>query len=67
MPEKSKTYSSLSTPPDVYKRLYRAKAFIDDSFDKPIDLNQIARQAYFSPMRSDNNFSITKGGQNEIN
>jgi AraC-like DNA-binding protein len=49
MPEKPKTYSSLSTPPDVYKRLYRAKEFIDDSFGKPIDLNQIAQQAYFSP------------------
>jgi AraC-like DNA-binding protein len=34
---------------DLYKRLYRAKEFIDDCYDKPIDLNRIAGQAYFSP------------------
>jgi AraC-like DNA-binding protein len=33
----------------IYKRLYRSKEFIDDCFYEQIDLNKIARQAYFSP------------------
>ena len=33
----------------VYKRLYRSKEFIDDCFNEPLDLDTIARQAYFSP------------------
>lgn len=33
----------------IYKRLYRSKEFIDDCYNKPIDLNTIAGQANFSP------------------
>ena len=33
----------------VYQRLYHAREFIDRSFHLPIALDQIARQAFFSP------------------
>src|SRR5258706_7350616 len=33
---------------DTYKRLYRAKEFIDDSFNEPIDLGAIAQKASYS-------------------
>ncbi len=34
---------------DLYKRLYRAKEFIDDQFCEQIDLNQISKEACISP------------------
>ena len=33
----------------LYKRLYRSKEFIDDCYNEPLDLDSIARKAYFSP------------------
>jgi AraC-like DNA-binding protein len=33
---------------DTYQRLLRARAFIDESYDLPLDLKQIASQASFS-------------------
>jgi AraC-like DNA-binding protein len=33
---------------DIYKRLFKAKEFIDDSFSEPINLDEIARKANFS-------------------
>jgi AraC-like DNA-binding protein len=33
---------------EVYRRIYRARKFIDQSFQRPLDLRQISRQAYFS-------------------
>jgi AraC-like DNA-binding protein len=33
---------------DTYQRLIRARAFIDDCYDLPLDLEQIASQASFS-------------------
>ena len=33
----------------LYQRLYRSKEFIDDCYNEPIDLNAIAREAFFSP------------------
>jgi AraC-like DNA-binding protein len=33
---------------DSYKRLIRARAFIDECYDLPLDLEQIAGQASFS-------------------
>ena len=34
--------------PDVYRRLCRARDFMDDCYELPLDLDQIARQACFS-------------------
>jgi AraC-like DNA-binding protein len=34
---------------EVYQRLYHARRFIDANYHLPIDLDQIARQAFFSP------------------
>jgi AraC-like DNA-binding protein len=34
--------------PDVYRRLCRARAFMDACYDLPLDLNQISRRACFS-------------------
>jgi AraC-like DNA-binding protein len=34
---------------DIYKRLCRAKEFIDDQFSEQINLNQIAKEACISP------------------
>jgi AraC-like DNA-binding protein len=39
---------SRKLPPDVYRRLCRARAFIDDCYDLPLDVDQISRQACFS-------------------
>jgi AraC-like DNA-binding protein len=36
------------TAPDVFKRLDRARQFIDQSYDLPLDLKQISSQACFS-------------------
>ena len=33
---------------DTYKRLRRARAFIDDCYDQPLDLDQISREACLS-------------------
>ncbi len=33
---------------DVYRRIYRARKFIDESFHRPLDLQQISKQAFFS-------------------
>ncbi len=33
---------------EVYRRVYRARKFIDQSFHRPLDLQQISRQAHFS-------------------
>jgi len=33
---------------DVYRRVYRARKFIDESFHRPLDLHQISKQAFFS-------------------
>jgi AraC-like DNA-binding protein len=35
-------------PSDVYRRLCRARDFIDDCYELPLDLDQISRQACFS-------------------
>lgn len=35
--------------PDFYQRMYRSKEFIDDCYSAPIDLNAIAKEAFFSP------------------
>jgi len=35
-------------PSDVYSRLCRARDFMDDCYDLPLDLDQISRQACFS-------------------
>ncbi|HEX8776247.1 MAG TPA: AraC family transcriptional regulator [Pyrinomonadaceae bacterium] len=35
-------------PPDIYRRLCRARDFMDDCYDLPLDLDQISRQACFS-------------------
>ena len=34
---------------EIYQRLYHAREFIDRSYHLSIDLDQIARQAFFSP------------------
>ena len=34
---------------DVHERLCRARRFIDECYDLPLDLNQISRQACLSP------------------
>src|SRR5262245_59172107 len=34
---------------ETFKRLCLAREFIDDCFDQSLDLNQISRQAFFSP------------------
>lgn len=36
-------------PADVYQRLCHAREFIDACYAHPLDLDQIARQAFFSP------------------
>lgn len=35
-------------PPDIYRRLCRARDFMDDCYELPLDLDQISRQACFS-------------------
>jgi AraC-like DNA-binding protein len=40
--------STCGVPLDVYRRLCRARAFMDDCYDLPLDLDQISRQACFS-------------------
>jgi AraC-like DNA-binding protein len=35
--------------PDIYKRIIRAKEFIDDCCCEAIDIDRIAKEAYFSP------------------
>lgn len=37
------------TANEVYHRLSLARAYIDECFDHPLDLDQIAAQAFFSP------------------
>ncbi len=34
---------------DLYKRIIKAKEFIDDCYNEPIDVDRIAKEAYFSP------------------
>ena len=34
---------------DIYRRLCRARAFIDDCYDSPLTLDQIPREACISP------------------
>ena len=34
---------------EIYRRLRLAREFIDDCFDQALDLEQISRQAFFSP------------------
>ena len=34
--------------PDIYRRLCRAREFMDDCYDLPLDVDQIAREACFS-------------------
>ena len=34
--------------PDIYRRLCRAREFMDDCYDLPLELDQIAREACFS-------------------
>jgi AraC-like DNA-binding protein len=36
------------TPPEIFERLNRARLFIDQSYDLPLDLKQISSQACFS-------------------
>lgn len=40
---------SPATERDRYQRLYHARQFIACSYHLPLDLHQIARQAFFSP------------------
>ncbi|MDZ7343844.1 MAG: AraC family transcriptional regulator [candidate division KSB1 bacterium] len=40
---------SQSVEQDIYRRLCHAREFIDDCFHLPLDLEQISRQAFFSP------------------
>lgn len=35
--------------PDIYKRIVRAKSFIDDCCHQQLDIERIAKEAYFSP------------------
>lgn len=35
-------------PPDIYRRLCRARDFMDDCYGLPLDVNQISRAACFS-------------------
>jgi AraC-like DNA-binding protein len=42
------TAYSVNLPADVYQRLCRARAFIDDCYDLPLDLDQISSRACFS-------------------
>ncbi len=39
---------SRNLPPDIYRRLCRARAFMDACYDLPLDLEQISREACFS-------------------
>jgi AraC-like DNA-binding protein len=48
MPKPSGASVSRNLTPDVYRRLCRARAFMDDCYDLPLDLEQISRQACFS-------------------
>src|SRR4030095_16141859 len=36
-------------PHDLYKRIIRAKEFIDDSYSDSINIERIAKEAYISP------------------
>jgi AraC-like DNA-binding protein len=38
-----------SSERDTYFRMRRAREFVDRNFDLPIDLQQMAQEAYFSP------------------
>ncbi len=54
----------------IYSRLTQAREFISDCYDQPLDLQQISRQAFFSPyhflrlFRCGNWFSMTQHLQN---
>jgi len=41
--------AALPCDNEIYKRLCRAREFIDDCFEHELDLRQISRQAFFSP------------------
>ena len=40
---------SISTTLDIYRRLCRARSYIDNHYNLTLDLAQISRQAFFSP------------------
>jgi AraC-like DNA-binding protein len=48
MRRNSGAHVSGQLAPDVYRRLCRARAFMDSSYDLPLDLDQISRRACFS-------------------
>jgi len=42
-------FKSGETTNDVFHRLSLARAYIDECFDLPLDLDQVAAQSFFSP------------------
>ena len=48
MPRNHGNDAGQNLPEDVYRRLCRARDFMDDCYDLPLDLDQIARRACFS-------------------
>ncbi|HEX8136448.1 MAG TPA: AraC family transcriptional regulator [Pyrinomonadaceae bacterium] len=48
MSESSAAGTRGNLAPDVYRRLCRARAFMDAYYDLPLDLDQISRRACFS-------------------
>lgn len=44
-----KPFSLPTIDREIYQRLHQAREFIDASYHLPIDLEQISRQAFFSP------------------
>lgn len=47
-PKFHKTARRSEIESDVYQRIYRTRKFIDESYQRPLDLHQISRQAFFS-------------------
>lgn len=45
---KNAEIGEVLTAPEVFERLNRARLFIDESYDLPLDLKQISSQACFS-------------------